>query len=89
MSVLIIVGTESFPCLVCCLHFGFNKGGARINFPMSYIIYLECIDFSSGDCLTILFSFGICLGVSAYLSSQRIPSPSSFSQGGEPFIEEE
>lgn len=36
-----------------CLHFGFNKGGARINFSMSYIIYLECIDFSSDDCLTI------------------------------------
>lgn len=26
-----------------CLHFGFNKRGARVHFPVNYIISLECI----------------------------------------------
>lgn len=38
---LIIVGCgQNLPCLICCLHFGFNKGGTRIHFLMSYILTL-------------------------------------------------
>lgn len=39
------VGSESFPCLACYLHLGFNKEGARIHFSVSYIIIWDALIF--------------------------------------------
>lgn len=81
LLMLITVGSESFPCLACYLHLGFNKEGARIHFSVSYIIIWDALiaqqyhpDFGIG------FDLGL-------LVISRNPRP-FFSQRGQPFREE-
>lgn len=60
---LITVGSESFPCLACYLHLGFNKEGARIHFSVSYLIFGNALIFHQVIAQQYHPDFGIYFGL--------------------------